>query len=284
MSDWAVDELDEQLGTKEKWWLQDRTWLFKQVRAGRDGPLGEDWAEKVVEQLGRRLGTPVAEVELAIRHGAPGIISRSVVPADARLEHGNELLVRVDPDYDRDQSRYNVRYTVAAVKAALEGVTAPTAAPELLAFNAFDVWTGYLVLDAWVGGRDRHHENWGAVSRGPSRELAPSFDHGNALGFQESDTARDRLARDSDALARWARRGKSHHFAGKPRLSDLANEALSLASDVARTHWREQLVGVGQDECQENVEQVPGTVMSAEARTFVLELLKTNQRRLIDGD
>ncbi len=190
VSDWVVDELDEQLGTKEKWWLADRTWLFKQVRPGQDGPSGEDWAEKIVEELGRRLGLPVAEVELSVRMGVRGIISRSFVEQGARLEHGNELLARVDPDYDRTESRHNVRYTVPAVKAALDGVGPPSGYPDLQGFTAFDVWSGYLMLDAWVAGRDRHHENWGAVARGHARELTPSFDHGNALGFQEHNEAR----------------------------------------------------------------------------------------------
>lgn len=284
VSDWAVDELDEQLGTKEKCWLKDRTWLFKQVREGRDGLSGEDWAEKLVERLGRSLGVPIAEVELATRLGARGIIGRSFVEEGARLEHGNELLVRVDPDYDRDQSRHNPRYSVEAVKDALVGVGPPSGYPELSGFTAFDVWSGYLMLDAWVAGRDRHHENWGAVARGHVRELAPSFDHGNALGFQEHDDARSRMAADGELLLRWARRGRSHHFGGKPVLTDLANAALGSASTEAAKYWRGRLLAVPDEACLEVIEQVPATHMSVPARRFALELLRTNRRRLIDGD
>jgi hypothetical protein len=29
--------------------------------------------------------------------------------------------------------------------------------------KAVDVFVGYLLLDAWIGNGDRHHENWGIV-------------------------------------------------------------------------------------------------------------------------
>lgn len=50
--------------------------------------------------------------------------------------------------------------------------------------DGFDIWAGSLFLDAWVAGSDRHDENWGAVTDGSVVRLAPSFDHGNALGSQ----------------------------------------------------------------------------------------------------
>lgn len=284
VSEWSVDEIDEQLGTKEKCWMRERQWLFKQVREGRAGVSGEDWAEKVVEQLGVLLGLPVAEVQLAVRHQRRGIISKTFVDAEGRLEHGNELLVRVDRDYDRDLARHNERYTVPAVKAALAGVGPPSGYEQLAALDAFDVWSGYLVLDAWVAGRDRHHENWGVIAKGHVRELAPSFDHGNALGFQEPLEAQERMLEDQEALGTWARRGRSHHFAGKPRLTDLANQALTLASTEAANLWRQQLALVHDDDCAAVLEQVPAALMSVPARMFCLEMLKTNRRRLTDGD
>lgn len=36
---------------------------------------------------------------------------------------------------------------------------------------AFDVFTGYLLLDAWIANTDRHPHNWG-VLRTPSKSLA----------------------------------------------------------------------------------------------------------------
>ena len=42
--------------------------------------------------------------------------------------------------------------------------------------SALDVFVGYLLLDAWIGNTDRHHENWGFVLVGEANErgrLAP---------------------------------------------------------------------------------------------------------------
>jgi len=281
---WQVDEVDEQLGTKEKSWLRGpsgQRWLFKQVRSTARGEPGEDWAEKLVEQLGLHLGLPVATVDLAKRGAKRGIISHNFVPPDARLEHGNELLVRVDPDYDRDQTRRNDRYTVEAVKLALEDASPPDAyVVEHL--SAFDLWAGYLVLDAWVAGRDRHHENWAVIASQHRRVLAPSFDHGNALGFQESEEQHKTLAGDSAKLARWAARGTSHHFAGRPTLVDLAHSALNLASSHTRDIWLTKLAQVSEDALVAIIDEVPPSVMSEASRTFCRRLLMLNRRRLCD--
>lgn len=284
---WPLDEADEPLGTKEKVWLRgpgDLRWLFKQVRSTDLGVRGEDWAEKIVEQLGLHIGLPVATIELASRKGERGIITPSFVPDGSRLEHGNELLIRADPDYDKDLARHNERYTVDAVRRALSDASPPDAYL-VEGFAAFDVWAGYLVLDAWVAGRDRHHENW-AVIAGPHgrRVLAPSFDHGNALGFQESEENHARLAANSDALAKWAVRGTSHHFAGRPVLVDLARDALGHASERARDIWLSKLAEVGEDDIVRIIEQVPSGLMSEPSRTFCQRLLLLNQGRLCDVD
>ena len=281
---WRVDEVDEQLGTKEKSWLLspgDERWLFKEVRTTGSGHPGEDWAEKLVEQLGLHLGLPVARIDLAQRNGARGIISHNFVPDSSRLEHGNELLVRIDPEYDRDQTRRNARYTVDAVRLALEDAYPPDSYL-IEGLSAFDLWAGYLVLDAWVAGRDRHHENWGVIASPNRRILAPSIDHGNALGFQESDQRHGDLAADEMLLSSWAERGRSHHFAGRPSLVDLARQALDLASPAASDIWLSKLADVSEDEVASLVDQVPAALMSEGSRTFCLRLLSLNQRRLCD--
>jgi len=286
-SSWRIDEVDEQLGTKEKLWLRnssEQRWLFKQVRAHQTAELGEDWAEKVVEQVGIHLGLPMATVELARRGEKRGILSENFVPLGGRLEHGNELLVRVDPDYDRDVARQNERYTVVAIQAALADAQ-PGAAYVVEQMTAFDLFAGYLVLDAWVAGRDRHHENWAVVAgTSGARSLAPSFDHGNALGFQESDDRLRALAGDDARLLQWAERGTSHHFAGKPTLVALAHEALDLSSDAARDVWLTRLGRVTETDIQEILDSVPRERMSEASRTFCRQLLMLNKRRLCDVD
>lgn len=192
-----------------------------------------------MHELAILLGIPTGHTNLASYNGNRGVISLSV--ASERLEHGNELLAAINPSYDKDRPRNNPGYTVAAVKQALEGIAPPAGWAEPGDWSAFDVWSGYLTLDAWVAGRDRHHENWGAVRDGHRRRLAPSFDHGNALGFQERDTRKARLTGDEVGLRRWAGRGTCPYFAGQPSLLDLAREASDLAAPTARRHWLRRL-------------------------------------------
>ncbi|GAA2349477.1 hypothetical protein GCM10009854_28850 [Saccharopolyspora halophila] len=287
VKEWDSDETEEQLGTKEKYWVRDpagTSWLFKYARL-RDGVVrGEDWAEWVAHQLGELIGVPTVEVRPALHGDKRGIVSRSLVPSGCRLEHGNELLRRVDPDYDPELSRPNPRYTPEAVRRCLNDVLPPERHDDLSRFTAFDVWCGYLLLDAWIGGRDRHHENWAAVTGGTERWLYLSYDHGNCLGFQEKDSKRRSCVEHPDQLMTWVRKGRSHHFAGQPTLVEIARGALALAEPEARCYWLERLAAVKRIELEALVQRVPASIMSDPARSFCVELLTVNRRRVLDGD
>lgn len=274
------------MGTKDKMWVRDaqrRRWLCKLVRVVDGDSRGEDWAEWLVHQLATIAGIPTATVVPATQAKRRGIVSLSFVAEGERLVHGNELLREVDSSYDEDEPGENPGYTVAAVSAALRTIAPPIGHPELALDSAFDVWAGYLMLDAWVAGRDRHHQNW-AVIEAPSgyRRLAPSFDHGNALGFQEPAARARQIAASPDRLATWSQRGRSRHFAGRPGLVDIAREALDLADSSAAARWRNQLLAVSSTAVADLVDAVPSSVMSDAARTFCLALLEHNRRRLFD--
>jgi hypothetical protein len=278
---------DEPLGTKDKVWVTDPTggrWLFKAARTKGDRVLGEDWAEWLVCRLGRLIGVPTAVVEPALREGQRGIVSRSMLAEGHRLAHGNELLARVDPLFNPELLRRNDRYTVDAVLSALDGVGPPVAWPALTGQTAFEVWAGYLLMDAWVAGRDRHPRNWAVDEHLLERNLAPSFDHGNALGFQESIDEHQRLSEDPQALDQWTRRGKSPHFAGAPRLTALARDAARLSSSEAAGYWTERLDSLEQSAVDALVESVPDRIMSEPTRSFCRELLRLNRRRVLDDD
>jgi hypothetical protein len=275
------------MGTKVKFWVtnpdDDRPWLFKFSRE-RDGVVrGEDWAEWVVHQVSGLIGVPTAFVRPAHSEGHRGIVSRSVVNHVnlERLVHGNSLLSEVDPAYDGDLMRANPRYTVNAVRSALEEVEAPAEFAGPQHFAGFDVWTGYLVMDALVAGRDRHHENWGIISSQSGRMLAPSFDHGNALGFQENDEHRISLLANPSAFDRWLARGKSHHFASKPSLLALAHEALAATPVEVRRFWIERLRSISLQDVRSIVESVPNDIMSDPTRNFATSIISANRERVL---
>jgi hypothetical protein len=291
LTDADLDELnpDEQMGSKVKNWVRisgdDRRWLVKVARADeRDGTIaGEDWAEWLVQHFAVLIGVPAATVRPAIFNGQRASVSRSMVAAGDELLHGNSLLEAAIPEYRQAVKGENPDYTPANVKIALSGVSSPEDAPELAAFSAFDVWSGYLLMDAWLAGQDRHDENWAAIRTAGALRLAPSFDHGNAIGFLLRDEERARRLAGPDGVYQWAARGQSKHFAGRPRLVVLAHDALGLAASHAREHWLARLDAVDLDDIASVTQQVPSATMSEAARTFVTRLLETNRRRLLDG-
>src|SRR5947207_4324321 len=58
--------------------------------------------------------------------------------------------------------------------------------------SAGEVFAGYLLLDAWIGNTDRHHQNWGFVRKKGEilQHLAPTFEHASSLGANLMDAQR----------------------------------------------------------------------------------------------
>ncbi|MGM5063653.1 hypothetical protein EU244_002380 [Rhodococcus qingshengii] len=293
IDDWSTHEdpyqlhiVEEPLGTKEKFWVtapDGNRYLFKYARIREERTLGEDWVEWAVHQLANLLSIPTATAIPAMHRGRRGVLSLSILSEGERLIHGNELLAGADAEYDSQIARQNSRYTVAAVKSALGqvGLTDEATTPVQ---TGFDAWAGYLLLDAWVAGRDRHHENWAAIERGGALRLSPSFDHGNALGFQEPDSKVSALAQHDDLLAKWANRGRSHHFSGRPSLVDLAQTALQLTGPGVPEYWLGKLEHVSAAEVSSVLAAIPSTYLSDNGRTFRAQLLSLNRERIIHGD
>ena len=62
---------------------------------------------------------------------------------------------------------------------------------------AIDTFIGYLLLDAWIGNSDRHHENWGFINFNGSY-LAPTYNHASSLDRNESDDKRQARLKTND--------------------------------------------------------------------------------------
>ena len=277
------------MGSKRKVWLESPTqesYLFKNVRQDSIGSVyGDDWAEKLAAELAGLLGVPAAAVDLAHRDGNPGVICRRLNdPGVVELVHGNELLGGRESGYDMDLKREHPQYTVDLVYGCIRETAAPAGFPQVQSLTGFDVWAGYLVFDAWIANTDRHHENWGVLVHrlDGSRRLAPSFDHGSSLGFNESPSRMATKALDARDLERWCSRGRSGHFAGRPNLVDVAAAALDLAGHDAWLHWMAQLRQLRREDWTTVIGRVPAARMSEDARTFVSSVLDVNRRRLLD--
>ena len=155
----------EQLGTKEKFWLRidDRRYLFKMGRPG----TGENWAEKIAAELADLLGLPHASYDLAVWKEKAGVLSPRFVPDDGRLILGNELLAAIHTGYPKREIRRVRDHTLDRIHALLTkpviGCPPAWPRPDQRIVTAYDLFLGYLLLDAWIANQDRHHENWGLI-------------------------------------------------------------------------------------------------------------------------
>jgi hypothetical protein len=286
----------ETLGSKPKFWFREgeSRLLFK----ADDRGTGEDWAEVVACHLCRLLGLPHIEYELAAEYDGekrvlPGVVCANMAPGPVALVLGNELLLATDPAYPREQ-RFKVRqHTVEAVTDIVAALAPPQDAwisgmPAAIK-SALDVFAGYVMLDAWIANQDRHHENWGALRDGTSLQLAPTFDHGAGLARNLLDSERaERLATTDPkrSVAAFARRGRSAFYgsAADARPLELRDAFLLFAQRVpgAAVAWLEQLRGVNRDAVWSILERVPEERMSETCKRFTMELLLTNQQRMLE--
>ncbi len=303
MSEFSIRRVDrrlaesvETLGSKPKFWFhdEDRRLLFK----GDDRGTGEDWAEVVACDLCMLLGLPHVAYELAAVYGEgqdvrPGVVCENMASAPVILALGNELLLFHDPQYPKEQ-RFKVRqHTVEAVAGIVAGLAPPPDAwmrsvPAGIQ-SALDVFVGYVMLDGWIANQDRHHENWGALWDGSALRLAPTFDHGAALARNLLDSEREErlTTRDRNRMVTaFARRGRSAFYgsADDARPLELREAFLMFAQRVpgAASAWLEQLRAVNREAAWGILERVPAERMSETCKRFTMELLLTNQQRMLE--
>ena len=290
-------DLPEQLGTKYKFWYQSgdgSQWLFKQGRPN----TGENWAEKVASELCKLLALPAAHYEFASFGEKQGVISELFVPAGGRLILGNELLARIIPGYDVTKRYVAKQHRLPYVLGILRmprinlpiGFTAP-----LGIVNAADVFVGYIMLDAWIGNQDRHHENWGLILGGSDRQvsLAPTYDHASSLGRNEPDAKRQDMLTTKDRgrnIQSYVARANSAFYSAhtaqdaakvKPLSTlDAFIEARKVHS-VASTYWLAKLEKITENELRNIFLEIPEDRITATASEFALEVLKENRARLL---
>jgi hypothetical protein len=290
VDDWSVAGLETQ-GRHPHDWLkhptQKRTWLFKLARPERDRSLGEDVAEKLASELARLVGIPAARVELAVRDGVRGALVEDARLPNWELQAGQALMPEVVPDYDPDDPGQR-GHNVGTIHQALTRFAAPPGSAMPIDFGAFDVFAGYLILDALIAHVDRHDRNWAVIMPPPeapeSEALCPSFDHAASLGFTLTDEARAQHLHDGTVL-RWASRGKAYRFEHRngsrwQTLVDLAASAISMCGPTTRGFWRERIMSVDSDSVMKLVAAAPE--LSETARSFTVELIMVNRGRLLD--
>ncbi len=283
--EWLAEARHAQAASRADWWL------FKSVKHGVvKAPGGavaggyrrtDDRVEKIACELARLIDLPSAEIELAVRGSAEGLLSRNVMTEGAELQPADVMLSEY-PGYvscaqDR-KMKERPGHNLANIRELLSPMFGP---PDSLAADwpAFDVFAGYLVFDAWIANADRHAMNWAVLRTADTDHLAKTFDHGSALGSGLTDVARCReLER---GLAAWCRRGVAHRFENG-RATTLVEHALSAVRDAGAraSEWVERLGSLDRASWQAVIDCAPG--MSDGERRFIDAVLVENRRRLCD--
>jgi hypothetical protein len=151
-----------------------------------------------------------------------------------------------------------------------------------------DIFVGYLMLDAWIGNTDRHHENWALVVRPQATHLAPSYDHAVSLGAHETDANRhDRLTtRDRGrSMQQYVARARSAFYASptdtRPMSTLSAFREAGIRWPRAAQAWITRLERLSFQDIEAMFADIPSDRISAVARDFAIKMLSFNAQRLL---
>ena len=307
LADWTRGESEPGGDEAKRWFIAPETsphaghWLFKprriktlelskerQHRGDKPDVLvrGEDWAEKISYEVAQLLSVPAAETELATvvqlrtHERVYGSMSRDMRPRAWAWTPGAALLAERDDEFDAKSCRGHM---ISAIREALEGLQGPEGT-SYADWPAFDVFAGYLLLDAWIANTDRHAHNWGVLQNSRTGDvcLGPSFDHGSALASGDEDRVRAQRI-EQKTVVQWCEHGRTKRFNAGEAISliDVAAEALSVCGGAARQHWTAQITNVDLDLCFDIVAATPN--LSDPTRSFVRTALATNRKRIRDA-
>lgn len=280
---------NESMGSKYKFWFEQENlnYLYKQARPN----IGEDWAEKVAAELCELLGLPHAEYELAETwQGNRGVVSPKFLQAEGEiLINGNELLIPLVPNYDTfatyGASQHTIDVVLQAIGNELINLPLRWTAPSRIK-TAVDVFVGYLLLDAWIGNGDRHHENWGVIRKkmvSAATEtiyLAPTYDHASSLGRDLSDDKRQK--RSVEAYANNCSSAFYSSFDDKKPLK--AFDVFTYVSRIypeAANVWLKRLSNISRANTLEIFNCIPSDRISPIAVDFAQNILEYNKSRLL---
>ncbi len=279
----AIQETED-LGTKFKFWFRANQldYLYKQARAN----TGEAWSEKIASELCQLLNLPHANYELAIWNGNLGTISPSFVPPNNTLMLGNDFLAEIEPNYPQFEKFRVSEHTLDVVVKAIanSSVSLPLNwNPPTGIQTPVETFVGYLLLDAWIGNTDRHHENWGFIVN-QIVHLAPTFDHASCLGRELQDNKRQNKL-NNKTVNNYAAKSRSGIYAKvgdrKAMLTLDAFEEAAQRYSQAALIWLQRLANISEDEILSLFVRVPGEYISEISLEFAKQILTINRHRLL---
>lgn len=290
-----VPREQEQMGTKFKFWYFDEQHGYCLFKEGHPN-TGEDWAERVAAELWELLEMPHAIYKLAAWRDKRGIITQNFLGENEESSAGNIVLSRLDADYPKEEKK-SKKHTIENIIAAFESLavqpTKEAAPPEIT--TAKQIFLGYLMLDAWIGNTDRHHENWATVRRVEdgvlTDRLAPTHDHAASLGCilldnekREKLTTRDKNRTVETYAA--SPKARSAIFENETDTKPLplieAFRAASAHNPQASKIWLKKLENVTIEAVREVFERIPEERISEVSKEFSIRMLEINRQRLLE--
>ncbi len=268
----------EQLGTKEKFWFykDGKKLLFK---IGRKNTR-ENLAEKAIYEVGKLLGINVAKYEFAQYMDRYGVLSPIFLKDGERLIHGNELLLKFDSSYPKENFYKVKEYKLSTV---LDVIASLKVFDESALFN----FIGYLIFDAFTANQDRHHENWGIVLSAQEGKisLAPTFDHAAGLGCRENiETIKKRFkTKDSRfTIEAFCNRAKIPFYENSKKLSTLETIQICQKYDYnAVKFWIEKILSVDFIKIDDIFSKIPKEFYNEDIELeFSKKILEINRKRL----
>jgi hypothetical protein len=258
-------------------------------------------SEKIAEQIALQLGLPCARYELAVCDGKKGTITPNFVPQGTSLILGNELLVAQVRNYPAPGAVSNFRTSQHTLDIVMRNIQMSGAGlvPDWIPLpgieTAQDLFIGYLLLDAWIGNTDRHHENWGIIERTgsplnpiPQRYLAPTYDHASSLGCHLLDSERQERLNTKDqghTVEAYTKKATSALYLNqednKPLKTVKAFRLAAQRSPGAASVWLERLASITSDEMVAPFQQIPENRITQPAADFARKILNINRVRLL---
>jgi HipA-like C-terminal domain len=213
------------------------------------------------------------------------------LPKNGSLTPGNEILAEIFLNYPEDIKDLS-QHTLTNIFRVFEtsSVNLPKDWKPLEGIEtAIDTFIGYLLLDAWIGNSDRHHENWAFIDLEGKSYLAPTYDHASSLGRNESNEQRERRLKTTDAgfsVEAYANKCKSCLYAKVGEKKPLKTfeafcEAAKLSPQAANI-WLDSLAKISASNTLELFEHIPSDRISSTAIEFACKILEINQNRLLN--
>ena len=289
---YATGKIDyiEQDAAQEKAWLvhaQLGSCLFKESTIESTADIQTDWSEKIAYELAQMLYLPAAQYQLAdalidedydlVR----GSISCDYTVPGAVNISAEKLMIQAYPNYNENQSQF---YTVDRVLDAFQQnqVQAPSGydLPPGIGDGA-ETFVGYLMFDAVIGNCDRHDQNFEIqVLSDGRKELAPTYDHGQALGASLMNA--DRLSKTTADYQNYL--GGNFYVDGTDITSLEAFEIAASRYPQAAIIWQERLAQITPEQVNEIFNRLPVDRITPLARKFAEQVIRDGREQVLSLD